>query len=423
MIKKTQVDSRSMFGYNNFEVCDLEELENMESRRKELLVKKVHPYTITEPTDKYKLYRTRIKSDRVPNGRLTSTTYKGLINLLYEHYYGDTDKISLEDCALKWIEKRESNGTIEYLTALHYRNDFMKYFHPEPISSMPIRNITKRHLINAFESIIGSGQGVSRKAINNVKTVINGAFDYANLIDGMDCIDARLIRITDLVRKCERPDNEDLVYTREEAEQIIAYLLSKPFNIYSLAIMLMFCLPVRISELRALKWVDYDKKKNQLYLNHTIVTKKVGSINRKDTDVNYMKAHSSAGKRYVDVSDFAAYILEEIHKINGNKVYILQSNGDMPISTNHFNEHLKLYCKDLNIQYKSSHKIRFYACSMMYEAGFDEKTIQKCMGHTSVAMTRHYDRRKKKITDRDLINSTFGYNLLGDGTKNNDKTL
>ena len=52
----------------------------------------------------------------------------------------------------------------------------------------------------------------------------------------------------------------------------------------------------------------------------------------------------------------------------------------------------------------------------MYEAGYDEKTIQESMGHSSLAMTRHYDRRKPKKVKRDLINSTFGFQIpTGDG--------
>ena len=109
-----------------------------------------------------------------------------------------------------------------------------------------------------------------------------------------------------------------------------------------------------------------------------------------------MKRHSDSGKRSLDISDFAAHILDELFRINGDKEYILQSKGKMPISTNNFNDHLREYCEKCGVEYKSSHKIRFYACSRMYDLGYDEKTIQKNMGHSSLVMTRHYDRRQKK---------------------------
>jgi len=53
---------------------------------------------------------------------------------------------------------------------------------------------------------------------------------------------------------------------------------------------------------------------------------------------------------------------------------------------------------------------------MMYDAGYDEKTIQANMGHSSLAMTRHYDRRKRKAIERSMVNNTFGFQIpTGDG--------
>lgn len=52
----------------------------MEQRKKEILVKKKHTNKIEEPTDKFKVYRTR--ANWAPNGRITCKTYFGLINKL-----------------------------------------------------------------------------------------------------------------------------------------------------------------------------------------------------------------------------------------------------------------------------------------------------------------------------------------------------
>ena len=395
--------------YNDSEAGDLE-LSFLENRRKELLVKQLHTNKIVEPTERFNCFRTRVKD--APNGRIVAKTYTDLIDKLYEHYYGSKFKVpTLKEAVNEWIDSREANGTIEYLTALHYRDDFKKYLLSLPIADMKITEITKYHLINAFETIVGDGTGISKKAVNNVKTIINGTFDYANLRDGVNCFDARTVRIRDLTRKCNDSKSKDSTYTRKEAECIISYLSNLPPSVYSLGVMLMFCLPIRIGELRALKWEDYDRDNRLLHLNHSIVCKADGETHRKAVDVNYMKRHSDSGKRSVDISDFAAHILDELFKINGDKDYILQSKGEMPISTNNFNDHLREYCEKCGVEYKSSHKIRFYACSRMYDLGYDEKTIQKNMGHSSLVMTRHYDRRQKKTVDPKLINEAFGFEI------------
>ncbi len=398
--------------YNGYEDDDLR-LLLMERQRKEIYVKKVHKNKILEPTEKYPYYKTRIPGDK----QIVKKSKQDLIETLYEFYYGNKVKIpTLREAVSEWISSREKCKTIEYMTATHYRTDFKKYISDLPIADKPITMITKGQLYSVMESIAGDGTNVTKKTLNNVKTIFNGAFDYANMIDGVDCIDAKRIRITDLVRKCKGPSNSGATYTREEAEKLVSYLNTLEPNVYNLAVRLMFCLSVRIGELRAITWKDYDRDNYVLHLRHSIVTKKEGTVNRKFVDVDYMKSHSLAGKRDLDLSDYAIYLLDELYKLTGKKKYILQSKGEMPITTNNFNDHLKEYCKKCDIEYKSSHKIRFYACSMMYEAGYDEKTIQESMGHSSLAMTRHYDRRKPKKVKRDLINSTFGFQIpTGDG--------
>ena len=142
-----------------------------------------------------------------------------------------------------------------------------------------------------------------------------------------------------------------------------------------------------------------------------MVTKKVGNVNRKRVDVNYMKKHSEASKRIIDLSDYAFSIIVKLKNVNGSKKYVLNSTGELPITTNNFNEHLRRYCNETGVVYRSSHKIRFRAGSKMYDAGVDEKTIQYLMGHSSIEMTRHYDRRVSKKLDSKQLNSVFGFNF------------
>ncbi len=131
-------------------------------------------------------------------------------------------------------------------------------------------------------------------------------------------------------------------------------------------------------------------------------------INRKLVRVDYMKAHSKSGKRIIDLSDYAVKVLNELKALTGDRFYVLNSAGNNPISENNFNSNLKKYCKKCGIPYYSSHKIRFYQCSRMYELQIDEKDIQAEMGHSTLEMTRHYDRRRSKRFTDEKANLVFG---------------
>lgn len=78
---------------------------------------------------------------------------------------------------------------------------------------------------------------------------------------------------------------------------------------------------------------------------------------------------------------------------------------------NTFNDKLKEVCEALGIRYRSSHKIRFYAASNMYEHNIPEWFIQTRMGHKNIEMARKYNRGNCPRLDDKTVNELFGFPL------------
>ena len=195
----------------------------MEKRKKEILVLKVHQNTISLPTDKCRTYRTR--ANWTDSGRLTNVSYDKLIDELYKHYYADEfNFLSFEDSFYEWVNRREGNGSIEYLTAVHYRSDYKKYLANTSLAKCNIYKITKSQLIAFFEDLVGDGSNIRPKTVSNLKTIINGAFDNANLSDENSCINPHNINIHDIQKRCIKKDNSKEVYSEEDASKLISYL-------------------------------------------------------------------------------------------------------------------------------------------------------------------------------------------------------
>ena len=96
-------------------------------------------------------------------------------------------------------------------------------------------------------------------------------------------------------------------------------------------------------------------------------------------------------------------------KWQSDSVWLLPNNTrSEPIYTNRFNENLKKICKKAGVSYFSSHGIRFHNISAMYDAGIPEKEIQRMSGHTTSAMTRHYNRQISDTDVDDQIRSVLG---------------
>lgn len=402
---------------------DIISLEDAKAKLKDLADKRytyklnkvlsVHPNRISgskpDKNGAYTIYRTRAKW--ASSGILSKKNYKDLIEELYDHYFGDTvvqDDITLEESFYTWVKRRLESGAITYQTSRHYITDYEKYIKCEDFAQRPIITIRKSELLDFYERMVGNGKMTSR-CFGNIKSCIHGAFKYVSMFDGINAINPREIDTSDISRKCKRVDNSEKVFTFEQRDKLLTYLEGlDEQTVYTLAVRLAFCLPARIGELTAIAWEDVNFQTKEVSLTHSMVTIQTDEVNRKLTRVDYMKAHSKAGKRILDLSDYAVEVLKELQQITGEQFYVLNSAGENPITENNFNYHLKKYCEECGVPYLSSHKIRFYQCSRMYDLNVDEKAIQSAMGHSSLGMTRYYDRRQMKRFSDEEANLVFG---------------
>lgn len=70
---------------------------------------------------------------------------------------------------------------------------------------------------------------------------------------------------------------------------------------------------------------------------------------------------------------------------------------------------MKRYCEAIGIPYHASHKVRYLGITKLYEAGVDETIIQRTAGHSTVDMTRKYNKDRRKLAiDKDQWEALFG---------------
>ncbi|NLZ80618.1 MAG: phage integrase family protein [Clostridiales bacterium] len=82
-------------------------------------------------------------------------------------------------------------------------------------------------------------------------------------------------------------------------------------------------------------------------------------------------------------------ILDDIKHINPDSEYLFIKDS-RPLTTVTFNRRLKKCCKELGIEYRSSHKIRFSTASILHNNGATTTELQEMLGHTNLTMTSGY---------------------------------
>ena len=132
------------------------------------------------------------------------------------------------------------------------------------------------------------------------------------------------------------------VYSPIDKKKILEVCGKMKPTVYSKAVELMFCLDIRIGELRALQKNDVDLSDKTIYIGHQMVDKQTAKANRHSVRVNIMKGGREAGKRTEPLSDRAVAVIKWLYEYNSSSIWLLPNGmGSEPIYTNRFNENLR----------------------------------------------------------------------------------
>ena len=265
---------------------------------------------------------------------------------------------------------KEKNADTSSLTVTRYRQIWNKYYDNATLSDMPISEIKAADLKNFFKELT-AGRVMSRKNFINIKSIFNVVFDIAVDNDIVTSNLSRNISCKDL--KFKAVDNENIRYTDEDRDKTLSYIDELPEKTgYEYGIELMFCLFVRIGELRAFRWSDVDFRKHTISISREIVLR-----NGDDGKNHFIEVtHTKGGEHGAIVLPLS----ERAEKGNGSSRY----------------PHL------------SSHKIRFWSVTALARAtGGDIQTVMYAAGHVDKNTTLHYIIAVQSDTQAEKIRECF----------------
>lgn len=297
-----------------------------------------------------------------------------LYTKLYEFYFGEKNS-SLENLYPEWIKWRDEETSVSKKTIKENGYIWNSLLKDTDISKRPLKLLKPKDYIKFFRKITKDGS-MTRKRFNDMKSVMNGIIYYA--IEN-EIIDHNYLRDINYRQFNYKSENNDIIpFNEEERLKIINHLADED-DLYSLAIILDFHLILRIGELKGLKWEDI--KGDFIYIRRF--------IDNENVIIDDVKGHQEEGKRFIPLTNSAKAILEQIRSLYPHNEFIF-FRGKQPLSTCTFNRRIKKACKELGIEYRSSHKVRFSTASIMYKNGVGAPELQKMLGHTTLAMTTHY---------------------------------
>ena len=372
------------------------------------IVEHIHPYKFFRNKNDSRQWFTHLPDHEKSSGRrlLKRIGYDRICHAVVDYYLDNTaPSITIDSLFTQWAIYRRDDSAVKPSTV---RKDVSLYrthcrdvkIKNKALANWRVADITAKDLCSFFRQIT-KYRKYTRRFVNNIKAVLNGMFYYAV---EQELISSNPVRDVDTKRLTYKPeqDKRDNVYTKEEAQKLLAYLETLSDDPYALAIRLDFNMFIRVGEIAGLKWENVDTQNRSIYICHQITYEPEMNDNLKFNDKkmvieDYLKGYTSQGYRYEFITDDALDVLKRAREINPNGEYVFMPFG-RPIITTTFNKRLKKYCAAAGVPYRSSHKIRFYACSMAYD-GENLQELSKMMGHSQVSTTLRYLRDVKQDDD------------------------
>lgn len=323
-------------------------------------------------------------------------------NILDDYYKRFDDRLVFSNYFANWLINHKSKE-VAPATIQRMFTDYNKFIKNTSLDKAKITCIKTLDIKNFFNEIINKTP-MTRKNVNNIKTIFTGVFSHA--IDTEDISNNPMYNLkienSNIIAEKQK-EAETEVFNTEELDLLLEYM----YNHYtehnptvSLAILLNFQLGLRVGELVSLKKADINFKSHTIKIDRTErsyrpLSLKDGEImaNKTVHDVidGYTKKDSN---RTLELSDEAEAIICETlrlqEKAGIQSEYLFADEDGNNIIRQRINDCLRYYCKQISVDVKSSHKIRKTVLSNLFAKNFNIDEVMKFAGHHDKMTTYKY---------------------------------
>ena len=250
------------------------------------------------------------------------------------------------------------------------------------IGDMPIREITKAHIILYLSSITKYSNSVITKSYQQIKLAFDIACDK-------DIITKNIMLSKDIkCPKSDKPDKKVAGYSAEDQKKLVEAIQKHkvPYgrNSYKRQLLIELYTGMRMGEINALKPEDLDFEKKLIHVHRTV-----------SRGLNYRSfikesPKTDAGDRTIPMNAQAEEVfrtaIDEMKRNPEGLIFYDYNKGNIVV-TNQVNCFFKRICKKTGILYNGQHALRHTFATRCIESGVQPVVLKKWMGHTDIHVT------------------------------------
>ncbi len=281
----------------------------------------------------------------------------------------------LRDLLSQWLSTIQ--WSVKQRTVQHYQhiitNHIGSYF-----GNTKLRNLTKRDMQQYVAYLASSGNinmgcGLSSSSIQLIVSVLRQGLSYG--------VDNGYIADNPLAGIRNRRSASKVVgaFTQDEHDKIVMFAST---NRRYFGVTLALYTGIRIGELLALQWDDFDTEQSILKISKTTFMLKDNSgVWCQVTDC----PKTASSHRDIPISPKISKLLLQ-HRAYSSSQYIIDNNGAQ-MKVRHYQFVFESMLKKLSIPKKGFHALRHTFASRAIGLGIDVKTLSELLGHSKTSIT------------------------------------
>lgn len=291
-----------------------------------------------------------------------------------------TKKISYGELAIEWLAYKKSY--VKESTYANYSDIIYNHLIPD-LGKNYLQdinhNLLQQYILDKLKSgRIGENSSLSEKTAKDIMMVLKNSLKYAMNQGVMSVINL------DFTYPKNHKKQKLYILSKREQKKITDYILEN-LNPKNLGILISLYSGMRIGEICALKWSDFDFKNNIIHVNKTLQRVYLKNEKQQITSKIVISTPKTLNSnRDLPMSKEFATLIKPL-KTN-SKFYILTSDlaNTEPRA---YRKHFTSVLKKLKIKPINFHSLRHTFATNCISLGIDYKTVSELLGHSDISVT------------------------------------
>ena len=245
------------------------------------------------------------------------------------------------------------------------------------IASMPIGEITSKHIQLYVNELANSGYGLS--TIKKQMRIVTAPLKQAaalHLIPANPAVGIHLpVRCN--LRKKERTAE---AYSQAEQDRLWQFIDTHQRPGFA-AVALMIETGMRVGEALALRWKDVHINRKRLYVHATVVR----LANKKQSYVQDC-AKTESSNRTIPLTPKAIQLLQDLAEDAEGEWVFVNHDGER-LSYEALRYQTRILCESAGVPFRGEHVFRHTFATNCYHKGVDVKILSRLLGHADVTIT------------------------------------